>query len=73
MAANLSREFKTLHIEHLLIQRDNLTLVRGCHLQWLSESQDHKISDMHRDIAELLEHLVSHYEALVEVLEMKSC
>jgi hypothetical protein len=68
-AHKISATVQTLHIEHLIIQCEHLLFVRDRHLQWVSETNDLAIREMHDDISNVLDQLASQYELLIAALQ----
>lgn len=66
-----SAVLQTLHIEHLSAQYDHLLLVRDRHLQWIGETDDIEIREIHHVLVSLLEQVASQYEHLIQELQKR--
>jgi hypothetical protein len=56
-------------VEHLRRQREHLHVVRDYHLQAMQEFKNPQIYERHRDIANLLDLVISQYESLCAELQ----
>jgi len=64
-----SAVLQALHIEHLSAQHDHLLLVRDRHLQWLAETDNVEIREIHHILVDLLEQVTCQYEHLIQELQ----
>jgi hypothetical protein len=64
-----SATVQALYLEHLILQREHLLLVRDRHLHWMDETDDPEIREIHQSLADLLEQVTSQYENLVAALQ----
>jgi hypothetical protein len=55
-------------IESLQTQYEYLNLVRLRHLQWMQDTDDPEIKQVHREIAERIEHITDRYSHMLEAL-----
>jgi hypothetical protein len=55
-------------IESLSTQREYLNLLRLRHLQWLNDTLDADIQEVHLQTAELIQKITDHYDRLLGAL-----
>jgi len=55
-------------IESLSTQREYLNLLRLRHLQWLNDTLDADIQEVHLQTAELIQQITDHYDRLLGAL-----
>lgn len=53
-------------LESLQTQHEFLKLLRLRHLQWMNTTDDSQVEGTHLEIAELIEQITDHYQALLE-------
>ena len=66
VSARRSSYLRPGKIESLEIEHDYLYLLRTRHLQWRSDTNDHEICRMHREIVDSINRMIDQFGILLE-------
>jgi hypothetical protein len=69
MSTRQAQHLRALQIEALKIQQEHLLVVRDRHRAWIQNSDDMETYRIRREIIDLIEKTIDHYDELLKALQ----